>query len=219
MVKISAAQIGISHGNLEDNTDKICSFMGFAGKGMIIFPELIITGVYRPELAELEYYIGRVQKKAAEIGIWATVGAYATRQGKTFNELYLIDNKGRLAYTYQKKHPWIEEHDIEPGTTNQALKTDFGIIGLLNCYDIRFPEESDNLIRQGAELIVCPSYWFKEYPDYMGYPEKTAARCKVPLVMCDAANSEVVGKSKIISPKGIVLAEARGEQMISYRKI
>jgi|WetSurMetagenome_2_1015567.scaffolds.fasta_scaffold378559_2 omega-amidase len=215
MVKISAAQMEISHGNLEDNVSKICSFIEQAkGSNIICFPELCISGVYRPVHDEREAALSRIMAKAGEAGIWASVGAYATRGSKTFNELYLINNKGQIAYTYQKKHPWIEEYEVTAGTKNKAIETDFGIIGLLNCYDIRYPEEADNLAKGGAKIILCSSYWPREYSSYKGYPEKTAARCNALVVMCDAANTDTVGKSRIVSPSGI-LAEAKGEQLIS----
>jgi predicted amidohydrolase len=215
MAKISAAQIEISHGDLEDNVRRICSFMEQAkGSNIICFPELCISGVYRPENGEREAAIARIMAKAGQIGIWATVGSYAKRGSKTFNELYLLSNKGHLAYTYQKKHPWIEEYEVTAGTKNKAIEADFGIIGLLNCYDIRYPEEADNLAKGGAKIILCSSYWPKEYSSYNGYPEKTAARCNALVVMCDAANMDTVGQSKIVSPIGI-LAKAKGEQLIS----
>jgi predicted amidohydrolase len=219
MVKISAAQMHVSHTSLEANVSKICGYMEKAGSGIICFPELSLSGFYRPGLKELEDSLGLICKTAADTGIWAIVGAYATRGEHIFNELYLIDDKGQLTYTYQKKHPWIEEDEITPGTENKAVNTEFGIIGMLNCYDLSFPWEAEHLAKGGAKIIFCPSYWYREYPNYRRYPEKTAARNNILLVLCDAFSNETIGRSKIVSPRGLV-AEAKGEQMISaYRKV
>jgi predicted amidohydrolase len=32
-------------------------------------------------------------------------------------------------------------------------------IGLMNCYDLRFPELARELVRRGAQLLVLPSAW------------------------------------------------------------
>jgi predicted amidohydrolase len=40
-----------------------------------------------------------------------------------------------------------------------VARTRFGRIGLAICWDLAFPEHFRQLVRQGAELAVCPAFW------------------------------------------------------------
>ncbi|KAL2396291.1 putative hydrolase nit2 [Exophiala dermatitidis] len=85
------------------------------------------------------------------------------------NTLIWIDKEGEIAHRYQKLHvfdidlrpngPRLKESDsVEPGhETVPPYQTVLGKLGSLICFDLRFPEPSIRLRRQGAEALLYPS--------------------------------------------------------------
>jgi predicted amidohydrolase len=64
----------------------------------------------------------------------------------------------------RKIHPyWPEEPlGISPGDTFEVLPTDFGVVGIMICYDSWWPESARLLALKGAELILFPNAGYEE---------------------------------------------------------
>ncbi|GAA5922337.1 hypothetical protein JCM1841_003074 [Sporobolomyces salmonicolor] len=114
-------------------------------------------------------FVRAVRRQAKESGIWVGVGVHekATAE-RCYNTNLLIDNQGDIVQAYRKLH--LFDVDIKGGMTILESKTTvrgdkllepcptpIGKIGLLTCYDLRFPEVSLSLRRQGAEILTYPS--------------------------------------------------------------
>ncbi|MFP3663363.1 nitrilase-related carbon-nitrogen hydrolase, partial [Burkholderia sp. SIMBA_043] len=55
-----------------------------------------------------------------------------------------------------------ESQNIKPGVSLfTPVETPFGKIGLLVCYELRFPEIARYQALHGADLLVVPSGWVK----------------------------------------------------------
>ena len=93
-----------------------------------------------------------------------------TSSKKIRNTLIWIDAKGEITQRYQKLHlfdmdlskdggPKMKESDtIEAGKEIiPPFETDVGKVGMAICFDLRFPEISLSLKRQGADVIIYPS--------------------------------------------------------------
>lgn len=82
--------------------------------------------------------------------------------GRIYNTLYLVDADGRVAGAYRKVHLFsvTEEHKyFNPGTRSVVCNTALGPVGLMICYDLRFPELCRALVLKGARIIVIPAQW------------------------------------------------------------
>ena len=222
MVIVSAAQMDIHRTSLDENVKTMVAYMHEAPNGIICFPETSLTDLITPSYSEVQGYIQKIGETAKALKLWTIFGGYAERDGKIFNEVYVLDRNGALVYTYQKRHLWNEK-DITPGDSNKTIETDFGKIGVITCWDIAFPAYIRELTAEGAKIIFCPSYWYDKpsmgKADYYGYPYTRAHENQVFFVMCDAHpnktnNYETLGRSKILSPV-VVLAEARSTELIS----
>lgn len=87
--------------------------------------------------------------------------------GKIFNTHVIINSEGELAGVYRKLHlfdvdtpdfKFRESKIVEPGKgLSRPIETPIGKIGMLICYDIRFPEAPIWLKKQGAQIITYPS--------------------------------------------------------------
>jgi predicted amidohydrolase len=84
-------------------------------------------------------------------------------------------------------------------------------IGLQTCYDLRFPEVSRRLVDGGANLIVIPAQWVPgplklEQWHTLLMARAIETQCFVVGVGQPAPSG--VGHSMVISPRGVVIAEA-----------
>jgi predicted amidohydrolase len=83
------------------------------------------------------------------------------------NTAPFIDNTGTILDTYTKTNLWHPERPVLTASAHHApnesphtvITTPFGLIGILVCWDLAFPEAFRALIRLGAKVIVIPSFW------------------------------------------------------------
>lgn len=92
----------------------------------------------------------------------------STTSQKVQNTLLWIDETGTIAHRYQKLHlfdvdiadgPVLKESNgVERGSRiEDPIATPLGKVGLLICFDLRFPEPAIALRRRGAQILTYPS--------------------------------------------------------------
>lgn len=143
------------------------------------------------------------------------------------NTLIWIDENGNIKHRYQKLHlfdvdlrsdggPVIRESDsVEPGvkivSPIDTCVKGLGKMGLMICFDLRFPEISLALKRQGAEVLVYPSAF--TVPTGKAHWETLlkarAVECQawvVAAAQCGRHNDKRVsyGETMVCSPRGDV---------------
>ena len=111
-------------------------------------------------------YITEMKKQARRFGVNLIPGSFAETCGeKVKNTCALIDRSGEVAGSYSKVHLMdaigIRESDAAvPGDKLGVFDTDFGRIGLMVCFDLRFPEQPRSMVLQGADIIFCARWWW-----------------------------------------------------------
>jgi deaminated glutathione amidase len=90
-------------------------------------------------------------------------------------------------------------------------------VGLMTCYDLRFPELARRLVDAGAEVLVVPAAWLPGDRKVVHWRTLLAARaientCFV--VGAGQPEPRYVGHSAVIGPLGDVLAEADGSEQV-----
>jgi predicted amidohydrolase len=93
------------------------------------------------------------------------------------------------------------EGGLTPGAGYPVFHTDFGVVGMMICYDVFFADPARALATQGAEIILMPIW-----DGYDVLMKARAVENHVYLVACCYGNP-----SAIIDPEGRVLAEAKEE--------
>jgi predicted amidohydrolase len=128
------------------------------GAELVVFPELFLTGYTRlvePERAWAAF--AEASRAAGDVLLVA--GSVSVGRA---NRLTCWCSGDRVA-AYDKVHlfrPNGEHARWDPGDRYVALTWRGLTIGLMNCNDVRFPEQARALrFRAGAELLIAPAWW------------------------------------------------------------
>lgn len=132
---------------------------------------------------------------------------------KLCNSAYIYGRNGQLIDVYNKIHlAGSEAKILTRGNSYVTFDTEFGKIGVCICWDMQFPEVSRELVLDGAELILCPTWgWEGIYGHSRAYENGVfvAAAMSVPY------NSEIEGirnPSEVVGPDGRVKARASNDK-------
>jgi predicted amidohydrolase len=104
--------------------------------------------------------LDRFSKLAKENNTYIVCPLATQKDGKNFNSAVLINRIGNVQGIYRKIHPTISEMEagFSPGETDPPVfKTDFGMIGIQICFDMRWDDGWNRLKEKGAEIIFWPS--------------------------------------------------------------
>ncbi|GAB4010693.1 carbon-nitrogen hydrolase family protein [Nocardioides ultimimeridianus] len=137
---------------------------------------------------------------------------------RPFNTLLV---RGTVASAYRKIHLYDsfgnrESDRLTAGPTAPTLVEVNGWqIGLMTCYDLRFPELARALVDRGAEVLVLPAAWVAGPGKIDHWRTLLTARAIENTVYVAAAGQPApryCGTSLVIDPLGRVLAEAGPEE-------
>ncbi|WP_106398487.1 carbon-nitrogen hydrolase family protein [Actinocorallia populi] len=146
------------------------------GADLAVFPEAVMVrfGNDPREAAEpLDGpFVTALREAAREHGTALVAGVFETSpDGRAFNTTVVVDSSGALAGSYRKIHlfdafAFAESRTIAPGGEPAVVEVGGVRLGLITCYDVRFPELARALVDQGAHLLVVTAAWaqgvFKE---------------------------------------------------------
>lgn len=105
---------------------------------------------------------------ALENNIYVVGGSMPELDGEQiYNTSYVFDRRGKEIAKHRKVHlfdievdggQYFKESDVlSAGSSVTVFDTEFCKMGLMICYDIRFPELSRLMALEGAEVIVVPA--------------------------------------------------------------
>lgn len=165
---------------------------------------------------------------AARHGIWLVGGTIPMRSADPtrVRAASLVYNaRGVRVARYDKVHlfdvslPEVDERYqesavIEPGSETVVVDSPFGRLGILVCYDLRFPELARRMADSGVELLAVPAA-FTALTGKAHWETLVRARAIENLAYVVAAaqggfhrnGRETYGHSMIVDPWGAVLAE------------
>ncbi|MCC3298728.1 carbon-nitrogen hydrolase family protein [Arthrobacter caoxuetaonis] len=210
-------------GDVEENLAAMRSLAEKAkaeGSELIVFPEESMFSIGKVEgtLASAvdagwTRFVQQLSLIAAELRIAVVAGGYeSSGEERPYNTLVAIDNDGRIAATYRKLHlydafSYQESTRIKAGDRGIQVVEIGGLrVGLMTCYDLRFPELARALAVQGADLLAVPAAWFKGEHKVDHWETLLKARAIENTVWVAAAgtsSSHTIGHSVVLDPLGI----------------
>ncbi len=140
----------------------------------------------------------------------------------------MITNQGQVKSVYRKLHLYDalgfkESNKLASGNKIiQPFRTTMGKIGLMICYDIRFPEMSRILALAGAEILAIPSAWVQgvmkeEHWQIMLKARAIENGCYV--IAPDQVGNIFSGRSMVIDPFGITLLDMGAKEGLEIIEI
>ncbi|MEU6704991.1 nitrilase-related carbon-nitrogen hydrolase [Streptomyces wuyuanensis] len=207
--------------------------LGRAGDDLVVLPEMWTVGAWDFDAwdAGAEDLGGptatAMSGAARAAGVWLHAGSILERDadGTLYNTALVFDRNGDLRARYRKIHRYGfdtgEAAALGAGHEIVTVPTDFGVLGLAICYDLRFPELFRRLIDAGAEIVAVPAAWPAARLEHLRLFTRTrAVEEQVFLLACVAAGAHggmvQAGHSAIVDPWGTVLCEAGdGEQTLT----
>ena len=176
-----------------------------------------------------------LRRLAGELGVTVVAGMFrpadkSTVDGKELNRVYntaLITGDG-VHKGYDKIHTYDafsykESDTVRPGEELVTFVHEGVTVGVATCFDIRFPEQFQQLAERGARVIVVPTSWADGDGKVEQWRVLTAARALDTGVFIAAAGQARpdyetkagepsgptgAGHSVVVGPTGLRLAEA-----------
>jgi len=234
MSKVAIVQFKAST-NKNNNLKKILSYINKASKKgaeLCAFPEFMMF--YTPSsqsssklssLAEtingnFVTTIARAAKKNS-IQVVGTFYEKSRKKNRVYDTSFIINKFGKVVSTYRKIHLYDamgfrESNKMTPGSKIvKPTKTSVGKIGMLICYDLRFPEMSRTLASAGSEILVVPSAWVKgemKEEHWVTINKTRAIENGCYVVAPDQVGNIYCGRSLVVDPLGKILLDMKKRQ-------
>lgn len=172
-MKIAAFQFAPVPGDAAANTAKVEAALRSAAEKNIklvglpeMWPTSFAFGDEGRALDATERAVERICTLSKELSL-VIVGSALARSGgaKPYNSAHVVDG-GSVIYQYAKTHlflPTREDAIFSFGEHKpEVVATSAGRIGVVICYDVRFPEICRGALLNSAEIVVVPAQWAVE---------------------------------------------------------
>ena len=170
-----------------------------------------------------------LREVAAEHEVTIVAGLLeAGSDGRVRNTAVAVNTTGIIA-TYRKQHLYDafgqKESDwVEPGEIGQPETFALGgfTVGLMTCYDLRFPEVARTLVDAGADVLVVPSEWVRGPLKEHHWETLLTARAienTVYVVAADHPTPIGIGHSMVVDPAGVKVASVGTDAGIAVARM
>lgn len=164
-------------------------------------------------------FVATLRKAAVEHGVAVVAGMFerSCDQHRPYNTLLAVGADGVLLGAYRKIHlydafGYKESDQLTAGDVAPVvIQVGEHSIGLMTCYDLRFPELSRALVDAGAEVLVVPAAWVRgPLKEHHWTTLLTARAVENTCYVAAAAQNgpKYCGLSQVIDPQGVALASA-----------
>ena len=228
--------------NKEDNLKKIISYISKAASKnatLCAFPEFMMfytnSSQTAKQLATLsetitENFVTTIAKTAKENHIQVIGSFYekSRKKNRVYDTSFVIDKSGKVISTYRKIHLYdalgFKESDkmVSGSKITKPVKTSIGKIGMMICYDLRFPEMSRSLVVAGSDVLVIPSAWVKgnmKEEHWITINKARAIENGCYVIAPDHVGNIYCGRSLVVDPYGKILLDMKKKQGIGFVNI
>jgi deaminated glutathione amidase len=191
---------------------------------LVVFPEAFMRDFGKPGSDISKFaepmdgpYVDRLTGVADQHNVTIIAGMFEVSEDskRPYNTLAVVDKFG-LRATYRKIHlydsfGYKESDRLLSGAIEPVVVEVGGFkVGLMTCYDLRFPELARELTKLGADLIVVPAAWVTGPGKVDHWRTLVKARAIENTVFLAAAGQpgpRYTGHSMVVGPDGQLIAE------------
>lgn len=246
MVKVAMCQID-TNGTAAENVAKMGGMVAQAvherNVDVVVFPEDCYFDVdATPREGEgpepLDGYFVTHMRGFAKINhVNIVAGSYmrSAENGKHYNTALFLDREGEIVAKYDKIHlmkamNYDESEYVEGGTAPAVFDTDIGRVGMMVCYDLRFPELARSMVQSGADIVFVPAFFPAGNPlpprtDHWDTLVDSTALLNLTYVVAvnqygHMSTENPFGRSRVVDPWGTVVAQCPNrENVIAYAEL
>lgn len=230
-MKFSVYQMEIIPGEPNRNRKKVEKWIEKVVKeerpDSIVLPEMWTTSYKLTHLDELADVAGEPTKSflrdmAIRHNVNIIGGSVANKvDDQIFNTSFVFNASGELVYEYSKIHlvPMLDEPKYLTGGTKkvETFELDGIKMGIIICYDLRFPELARSLALEGAQVLFVVAEWPSARRKH--WTSLQIARAIENQMYVVSSNSigtfdgvEYAGSSMLIDPWGDVIEQGSTNQ-------
>lgn len=236
-MKVAVGQFRVTE-HVQQNAESCVSFMADAaqsGADMLVLPEALLAckegdpslGVKSAQHPDGEY-LCRLLSESRKNALTTILTLHVpTQDGRATNTLFALRN-GEIIAQYQKLHLYDafdiqESRLVDQGCVIPPLIDVAGMkVGLMTCYDLRFPELALTHALNGAEVLVLPAAWVRGPLKEHHWQTLLAARALDTtcwIVASGECGKRNIGQSRVVDPLGVTVASAAEEPTLFYTQI
>lgn len=216
--------------SIQENLNHMQEILSSLQADFIVLPELWICPYENQKIEEAKVYAEKarslLQIAAKKNKSWIIGG---TLPYDNQNLCFVFDRQGKQIATYAKAHllevhathTYKESDVFTPGNSLCCFDTEWGKMGVLICYDIRFPEMSRILAQSGIQILFLPAAFNKKVGEAHWKPllQTRAMENEIFIVAVNPDYSyqayQAYGHSLIANPFGKVLYEIQKEEVLT----
>ncbi|PZG28901.1 nitrilase [Spongiactinospora gelatinilytica] len=224
MKKVALCQIPVAY-DPDTNLKRAVEVIDEAaaqGADLAVFPEATLTR-FGSRVAESAQpldgpFVSGLAAAARTRGLPVIAGVFEPGEGRVHNTTVAIDGAGVVKAAYRKIHLFdaftARESDlVAPGRTPVVAELAGLRIGLITCYDVRFPELARALVDAGADVFAVIAAWgsgpMKEDHWVTLVRARAIENTMWTIAVGQAPNPEAkdgfgVGRSMLVDPLGVV---------------
>jgi predicted amidohydrolase len=213
------------------------------GADLVVLPE-IFNGPYDSRLFSsfAEPFPGKTTKFISNCALLNQVyivgGSIAEKDesGKIFNTCYSFNKTGVLTGKYRKNHlfdidipgkiKFQESASLTPGNSITVINFEGISVGIMICYDVRFPELARAIALEGAEIIIIPAAFNTTTgPVHWETTMRSRAIDNQLFVIAASparnpeASYQAWGHSMVVNPWGTIISEADRDEEIIFAEL
>jgi deaminated glutathione amidase len=202
-----------------------------AGARIVVFPEAAmhtfgeLTDDLHPAAEPLDGpFVDSLQRLTYRLGIIVVAGMFESIPGeqRVYNTAVVVDPRDGLVAAHRKRHLYDafgekESDRFVAGTDDPPLLEIDGFkVGVITCYEIRFPGYVEQIADRGADVLLVPAAWVAGPLKEDHWQVMVRARAIENTMYVAGAGMTGVGycaRSMIVDPLGVVevgLGEAEG---------
>lgn len=232
--KAGVVQFDVQKGQIETNVDTVLGYLdklAIENVALAVLPEMFSCSFDNENLSGHSTHTDKVIKTLSFFAAknrMAIAGTLPEKiKSRIYNTMVFIDVDGTVKARYRKLHLFrlTGEHlYYTAGDKMGLLDSSFGRIGLMTCYDLRFPELARSLFLQGAQMIVVSAQWPESRKEHWETLIRARAVENQLFMVCANRTGmedglEFPGMSMMVDPLGTTLAKAESNDACVFAEI